>query len=449
MNQSSLTLGSCLGALALGSGVFLMPETARAEQEAHGVSIGVNLAFSMGARPAFNVGPELRYTYLFRPTCDYTSTSSCTSDHFGMGLFFQPTYLVGGAWRFTGGIHGGRLMDKFFYPDAEVGISYRTTSTEGNVLGGYGLHLGIVPIFTMMDFFPVEHGPAIRANIALSPGMKGEFILGHDIRGPGACTYIGCNTVVVGRPLRLTESGPQTRAPLFASRSQAGRRRLSGRVSEASRRSLVNHFANDTSTECASIPAFLAIARDLTRAGAPVSLIERAIRSAEEEAVHTGLCRGLAGGFGDMDLGVMVPGLPETSRTDEVSLLKRLAAESFWDGVVGEGAAAAQARRQRAEVMDPEVAEALDIIARDEQAHADLSERIVAFCVEKGGKAVRDDLWEGVERRRGAEEEALGVGALHDEDGDEGELVAFGKPSAEITRKAREEALTRSLQMLQ
>ena len=204
-------------------------------------------------------------------------------------------------------------------------------------------------------------------------------------------------------------------------------------------------FGRDASTECASIPAFLALARDLARAGAPASLVARAQRSAHEEATHTELCSQLAGEFGGVDLRALVPLVPALFDQDEPSLLQRLALESFWDGCVGEGAAAAGARRRREATTLTAVADALAIIARDEQAHADLSARIVAFCVDRGGLSVRDALVESFEQRVGAEEDALAADPGEDP---ERMLEDAGVAGAAMLRLAREEALEKSRMLL-
>lgn len=458
MHQLTLKFAPWMSALVVGGGVFLAPESAHAADMVNGFSVGLTMSFSMGARPAFGIGPDLRYTLFYRPSYDPSNPDAYyTSDYFGAGVFFQPTYLLGGAWRFAGGIHGSRLMDKFFMPTVELGISYRTSFVNNEPRsygmpivsdepGGYGVHLGLLPIFTFLDMLPIEHGPAFRGVIGLSPGVKSEFIIGHDIRGPGACFYTErCYTYVEGRPLRATSDSAPLCAPVFVGSPRQTRSNLATRLGPARSRRLAAHFSRSASTECASIPAFLALARDLARAGAPASLVARARQSAREEANHTRLCTQLAGEFAEFDVGTIVPPLPPVVDQDELTLLKRLAVESFWDGCVGEGAAAAQARRQRTATNLAPVADALTIVARDEQTHADLSSWIVAFCIDRGGAPIRDAVHESVEQRRGFEEEAL---EDHAADCPDEPLTDVGLPDAEMTRSAREEALEKSLRLV-
>ncbi len=445
MDPLSLKFPPWMSALAVGGGVFLAPEAAHADEMHNGFSLGLTMSFSMGARPAFGIGPDLRYSLFYRPTFDPANPNGyTTSDYFSAGVFFQPTYLLGGAWRIAGGIHGGRLIEKFFMPDLEVGISYRT-QIDPTTPGGYGLHLGVVPILTFLDMFPAEHGPAFRGVIALSPEVKSEFIIGHDIRSPGACFFTECITAIDGRPLRPTADCAPVRAPLLARASRRTSSNLAQRVGSNRRSRLAAHFGRDASTECASIPAFLALARDLARAGAPAALVAQAQQSAREEATHTRLCAQLAGEFGGVDLQALVPPVPTLFDPDEPSLLKRLAVESFWDGCVGEGAAAAGAQRRRETTMLTSVADALAIIARDEKTHADLSAQIVAFCIDRGGSSVRNALHESFEQRMRAEEEALAAGPVHDA---EESLEDAGVAGDAMLRLAREEALEKSRTLL-
>lgn len=54
-----LCSGSLLGLAAL----LLAPEEARAEEGYHAFTLGMSLSYSLGARPSFGFGGELRYTY--------------------------------------------------------------------------------------------------------------------------------------------------------------------------------------------------------------------------------------------------------------------------------------------------------------------------------------------------------------------------------------------------
>ncbi|TKD00565.1 hypothetical protein [Polyangium fumosum] len=430
---------STLGALAIAGAVTLVPSAALGSDGAHGMSVGLTLSYSIGARAAFGIGGDLRYTYYQDAPDGFPHDA-----HVGLGAFFQGTYLLGGAGRFAFGAHANLLSQVVLDLDTEFGATIRTKSTEGKEPGGVGIHLGIVPLFNPLV---LETGPSFRGSIAVTQGMQSEFIVGGDIRGPGPCLFVQCFQVVSGRPLRPEPNAEATLAPLLVGPRDPTRPRTKGRaLSRGARERLLSHWARTVSAECASVPAFLALARDLSRAGAPAALISRALVSAKEEATHTALCAVLANEWSSARLSPLLPPTPQNTDRDLSSLLRRLALDSFWDGCVGEGAAAAEARRALRDTTDEPAREALSVIARDEQGHADLSERIVAFCLSAGGKPVRDALMESVERRRSFEEARLSAPA--EVGAEDAEARAFGGPAADVERIAREEAFEASLRLV-
>jgi hypothetical protein len=166
----------------------------------------------------------------------------------------------------------------------------------------------------------------------------------------------------------------------------------------ATRGALARAWALAGSAECSSAPAFVALARDLNRAGAPPSLIGRALQAARDEVRHTALCCDLAGDYAGADIVASPPPVPPPPlEGDRRSMLIRLAIESWQDGCLGEGAAAERARWSLRGATDARARAALRAIARDEQKHADLGWSIVSFCVEAGGSAVREALAEAIE----------------------------------------------------
>jgi hypothetical protein len=62
-------------------------------------------------------------------------------------------------------------------------------------------------------------------------------------------------------------------------------------------------------------------------------------------------------------------------------LIRRLAVESLLDGVIDEGASAKTARQGAREATDPVVRALLMRVAEEEEGHADLARRIVAWGV--------------------------------------------------------------------
>lgn len=217
-------------------------------------------------------------------------------------------------------------------------------------------------------------------------------------------------------------------------------------MARGTRERLLSHWARTASAECASVPAFLALARDLSLAGAPDTLVSRALVAAKEEATHTALCTELANEWSPALLLPEPPPVPHNADEHTDALLRRLALDSFWDGCLGEGAAAAEARRTRFVAKDEPTCEALSVIARDEQGHADLSERIVAFCLSVGGKPVRDALMESVERASAHEEWRMAD--LVEEAAEDTDACVFGVPDETVRRLAREEAFEASMRLV-
>jgi hypothetical protein len=174
-----------------------------------------------------------------------------------------------------------------------------------------------------------------------SMGKTVGLSLGLGLGGPVFGTLV---TVIVlasaggsGRPLRASAGASPIRAPLILGREARAARRASRRrralgADEATRAPLFAHWAKEASSECASIPAFLALARDLRLASAPRALVERAFRAAREEASHTALCTALANEHapgGLRGIRTQVPQTPPNTDVDRRSLLERLAMEAF------------------------------------------------------------------------------------------------------------------------
>ncbi len=436
MQRFSLPIGPISMAMAIGSGVLLVPEMAAAESR-DGFTCGIIVSFSTGVHPALGIGLDLRYSHydglraVEHPPPEYF----VTYDHVVTGAFLQATYLFTGNFRFAFGGHGGYLpTNQLVNLDGEIGLTFRTSLPT--IPGGVGLHLGFVPAFTL---FLAEQGPSFRGSIGFSKQMGNEFIVGGDIRGPSPCIFTTCP--YFARPLRMHENASPELAPLVL----GPRRRLSKRHdSDIPAHSLAAFWLRETSAECASIPAFLALARDLARVGAPSSLVENAQRAAIEEAKHTRLCAELAGEYTGMDVGARMPRVPRRMVANQQALLERLAIESCWDGCIGEGAAAARARRLAVHTHDVRTRETLSIIARDEQGHADLAADILRFCIAVGGKSVRNAIAESIELRRATEEDKHSSAMVTGGD----ELQSFGLPNTGTERVAFEEAFEASLRLV-
>ncbi len=119
--------------------------------------------------------------------------------------------------------------------------------------------------------------------------------------------------------------------------------------------------------EAVSVGSFLRLARELAAHGAPVAMIHRAARAAEEERRHAQLTARLAA-----QLGAELPEVPEVSL--EVRELDAVALENEVEGCVRERWSAAIVGHQAAGA--PHLAP----IARDEAEHARLSQQVSSWA---------------------------------------------------------------------
>jgi hypothetical protein len=375
MPFSSRILPRTLTALGVAAGVSL-PSVAHA-LDGISISPGVSLSLSFGQKVSFGLGVDLRATALF-------GTTSCTEGLNGVGIFAQATWLNFSAGRFAAGLHGGRtLVPQIYALDGELGWTYHTRYDEAHP-GEHGIHVGILNNFPLV-FTDVSARLAIPV---ASESIDPEATFGVGARIPGVFQNLplfGC--AVVGRPLR---AGDGIMLPPARVLGPAPRR--SARLDGATRGELASAWLDDARAECGSIPAFLALARDLRAVGAPASLVERALGAARDEVRHTALCSGLASAFAGWNLEPALISPPSPRDADRPAALVRMALESWHDGCLGEGAAAARAKRALAGAADSEAQAALAVIATDEARHAELGWRVLAYCLSEGGRSVRGAL---------------------------------------------------------
>ena len=133
------------------------------------------------------------------------------------------------------------------------------------------------------------------------------------------------------------------------------------------------HLARSAWYEAASVHAFVSLARELARHGAPVALRDAARRAANDEVHHARLMGDLARARGATPPPVEIkdPGL----RT-----LESIAIENVTEGIVGETWAALIAFWQAAHATDPTMRATYARIAEDELRHAELSIEVDAWA---------------------------------------------------------------------
>ncbi len=134
------------------------------------------------------------------------------------------------------------------------------------------------------------------------------------------------------------------------------------------------HWLEVARMEHASVAAFASLSLDLLALGAPADLIAGAHAAALDEIEHARLAFALVSSYSGRDIG---PGpLPNAPRSLDAS---RTLLETLRDGCVGEALAALEARAAAARASDPAARAALERIADDEERHAELAFRILAW----------------------------------------------------------------------
>jgi hypothetical protein len=133
------------------------------------------------------------------------------------------------------------------------------------------------------------------------------------------------------------------------------------------------HLARSAWYEAASVHAFVGLARQLARHGAPAALRDAAKRAAIDEVHHARLMGELARARGATPPRVEIEVQGRRS-------LESIAIENVTEGVVGETWAALIAFWQAAHATDPKVRATYAKIAEDELRHAELSIEVDAWA---------------------------------------------------------------------
>jgi hypothetical protein len=133
--------------------------------------------------------------------------------------------------------------------------------------------------------------------------------------------------------------------------------------------------------EWASVPAFWELAEQLDVCGAPAALADRALAAAADEIRHALHAAGVAASLAGAAVALEPPAhLPRQPATGPAGLL-RLAAESWTDGCLTEGAAAACATAEADAAGIAALRSALRQVAVDEKRHAELAWDILAWSL--------------------------------------------------------------------
>jgi hypothetical protein len=349
-----------LSAKNLGS--FLVPVGLLVAPDAHALGASVNpgliISGVTGDSPAFGLGTEFSMMLFPRERTIVEQT--------GFGAFFQAQSYDFDHGRYAAGVQIGSLLG------GELGWAYREQSDA--LSSSHGLHLALfaslgVPVLSLRTTIPIQsRNDPTRSD----PGVELAFCLSLKI--PMLIGVEATGNMSSGRPLR---DGECLLLPELVVRRRAPRASL--RLGARAQR-----WARDAQAEQASVPAFLRLADELSSHGA-IELAARARVAAWEEARHARACLAVARGESGLGFELGPVPLPPARQPD----LSTLAAESVIEGYVGEGAAAASARSSLLSERAPLARRALELIAREEQGHAELARDVLRFCVARGGRSVR------------------------------------------------------------
>jgi hypothetical protein len=353
-----------LGALGIAASGAFAPTPARAE-----------VVGGLGAYLALTYDDGLHVGYGVETFATVVTSGEATGCVFntraGLGPLVQFGFVDAGAPRVTVAIQAGSELDTGTRVAllGELGATYRFGERAGP-----GLHLGVSS--------SLLYGAAFaRAELGL-----GEYSLG--IAGRSASPFgPDVGTCIVGRPLRVAgDARPWLGAACGADTS------LESLDEDA------QAWLADARAEAASVPAFRALAAELAAAGAPDALVARALGAAREELGHAAACGAIAAKVGAASVTLTLPAVPARDAAADRATWTRIALESWTDGCLGEGAAAAwtaaAARRARGVSIDGlALAPAAGTIAADEARHGALAWDVLAWACAVGGDDVRHAVW--------------------------------------------------------
>jgi hypothetical protein len=184
--------------------------------------------------------------------------------------------------------------------------------------------------------------------------------------------------ICMGRPFIVED---RARVASFALRDDWSDAAAPGEVDPDTRRALAEAWMADGLFEHASIASFARFTLELLAVGAPPDLVTAAQRAAMDEIAHARACFGLASAYGAEPRG---PGALDTSGGISRHSLAEIAEAAAAEGCIGETLSAMCARAAFEEASDPAVRAALARIAEDEEGHAALAWRFVAWALAQG-----------------------------------------------------------------
>lgn len=210
-----------------------------------------------------------------------------------------------------------------------------------------------------------------------------------------ACCYDWISICPGGRPL-LVDGRPRLAPDCQSSDWVAGESSSLARatsiadVSERDRRALAEHYTREATFEHASIAAFARVSLSLLAVGAPPHLLVDTHRAGLDEIAHAEAMYRMASAWSGSTVGPEA--LDLTGAVEIRSSLVDLAEEAFFEGAVGEVVASLVLREESERAPDLETRSILGTMAADEENHAELAWRTVAWALSRDDASVRSML---------------------------------------------------------
>lgn len=330
---------------------LLVSLPAQAEPRDYGpfdvVGAGVFLGYTFGDKHGLDWGIEGFATRHFREFQECGDNGARA----GFGPLVRLSMLNASRFAFTGAGHvGGEAARSFIAGDIELGGTLAVSRD-----GSFGaVHTGLTLEAIMFNVYARQEWLLNSTSI----GGGARFIPTFGL--PGFCE--------VGRAFRDDGGSARTRATSVGER-------FDERCPEAAR------WAERTRDECSSILAFLQLALELLDEAAPLTLVARAVRCAEQELSHTRAAAALASRFGQAPIVPRSPAPHFRQRLPRRQQLARLAHEGWVDGCLNEGLAALIAAEEARDSPDAEETLVSAKIASEEAEHAALAFDVVSWAL--------------------------------------------------------------------
>ncbi len=161
-------------------------------------------------------------------------------------------------------------------------------------------------------------------------------------------------------------------------------------LSQPQRAELATLWSRKGQEEHGSIAAFAKLSLELMGLGAPPELLTAVQVAMGEEIRHARLCFSLASRYAGEQVGPANFPLPAAIQMHRD--LRSLALSTAQEGCIGETLAAMMAAEAAKKAEDPAVRRTLALIQKEEERHAALAWKILAWTLEQGDDSLREEV---------------------------------------------------------